>query len=276
MLRGHTLFLGVLLATGCLVEVRELRPPDAEPPGAGGGAGGASDGGGGAVSCPVDMVRVEDDDLGVDFCIDRTEVTLEAYGAFLAVAEASTPAQPSACVSNRAFTNRPDGTCPDFTSASELPVHCVDWCDAWAYCDYAGKRLCRGLDGESLAWSDAAILGEWHFACSAGLTQPYPYGDSADPMACHVDGEIGKEPVGSFFGCEGGFAGIFDMQGNVSEWIDACESDAPDARCRVRGGNTYGSATQWTCDRVQNDMQVDRLDADQRVVGIRCCADPRG
>ena len=56
--------------------------------------------------------------------------------------------------------------------------------------------------------------------------------------------------------------------------VDACESDAPTARCRVRGGGTYGSATQWACNRVEDQMGVDRLDPDNRTVGIRCCRDP--
>ncbi|MEZ4438246.1 MAG: hypothetical protein R3B72_04115 [Polyangiaceae bacterium] len=78
----------------------------------------------------------------------------------------------------------------------------------------------------------------------------------------------------SFPKWRGGYPGILDMQGNVHEWVDACESDAPTARCRVRGGGTYGSATQWACNRVEDQMGVDRLDPDNRTVGIRCCRDP--
>ena len=118
------------------------------------------------------------------------------------------------------------------------------------------------------------MLGEWHFACTGGLQTAFPYGETADDTACHIDDEITKEPVASFPGCEGGFPDLFDMQGNVHEWVDACESDLPTAKCRVRGGGTYGSANQWRCNRVESQMGIDRLDASSRTVGVRCCADP--
>lgn len=121
--------------------------------------------------------------------------------------------------------------------------------DARAYCEWAGKRLCKALDGSALGFDDDPVLGEWHFACSGGLMTTYPYGDEPDDSACHIDGDNSKEPVGSFPACEGGYPGLFDMQGNVHEWVDACESHAPTALCRVRGGGTYGAAVQRSCAR---------------------------
>lgn len=39
-----------------------------------------------------------------------------------------------------------------------------------------------------------------------------------------------------------GYAGLYDMSGNVEEWDDSCKaSTGPDDYCRLRGGDTYPS-----------------------------------
>lgn len=274
--------MGVSVATACLVEIKDLSGVGgAGGTGADGGrggattsAGGSSNAGGGTQGCPDGMLHIQDDTVGADFCIDETEVTLAEYVQFLVGIGTSTPEQPAACAGNTTFTHTPDGSCPTFTESSQLPVWCIDWCDARAYCDWAGKRLCKRLNGDPLGFDDDPVLGEWHFACTGGLQKAYPYGETPDDGACHIDDQIDKEPVASFPECEGGYPGLFDMQGNVHEWVDACESDLPTAKCRVRGGGTYGSASQWRCNRVESQMGKDRLDPDDRTTGVRCCADP--
>jgi formylglycine-generating enzyme len=278
---------GALLSAGatallgsCLVEIREPVPVG---PAAGGQSvstgtsnGGEATGGGasrgGASPCPDDMVHASDG-ANVSFCIDRTEVTRTAYVQFLAAVGGTVPVadQPSQCSGNTELTHKPDGSCPNFSSASELPVNCVDWCDAHAFCQWAGKRLCRKLSGSSMTFADEPIVGEWHFACTGGLKTTYPYGDEPDDTACNIPGTSDRAPVGSFEACEGGFPGIFDMQGNVAEWIDACESDAPDALCKTRGGHTFGTAAYWKCN---NNVGAEaRNDPNPREVGFRCCRD---
>lgn len=271
--------IGLAAVTACLVEIRDLSGTGGGGAGGATGGGGASTGGasstgGGVVGCPEGMRHIQDEGVGADFCIDETEVTQAQYVQFLVGIGTQMPTQPEACASNTSFTHTPDGTCPTFTESNQLPIWCVDWCDARAYCEWAGKRLCKRLNGEPLGFDDDPVLGEWHFACTGGLQTAFPYGETADDTACHIDDEITKEPVASFPGCEGGFPDLFDMQGNVHEWVDACESDLPTAKCRVRGGGTYGSANQWRCNRVESQMGIDRLDASSRTVGVRCCADP--
>lgn len=277
---------GMGSTSACLVEIKDLAGSGGSGGGGGGGAsgqggGGASMGpggsggtGGGTVGCPEGMLHIQDDTLGANFCIDETEVTQAQYVQFLVAIGTETPEQIPACASNTTFTHTPDGTCPSFTESNQLPIWCIDWCDARAYCEWAGKRLCKRLNGAPLGFDDDPVLGEWHFACSGGLEKAYPYGPDPDSSACHIDDQITKEPVASFPACEGGYPGLFDMQGNVAEWVDACESDEPTAKCRVRGGGTYGSATQWSCSRVENQTGKDRLDPDDRTTGVRCCADP--
>ena len=77
-------------------------------------------------------VRVE----GV--CVDSTEVTNAHYQAFLEQMP-SAAAGPDVCDWNDSFV--PQGW-PLATGTEDHPVGGVDWCDANAYCAWAGKRLC--------------------------------------------------------------------------------------------------------------------------------------
>jgi formylglycine-generating enzyme len=291
------LLVPALVLGACLTEIPPLNT-DPLPGGAGGtgaagaaggGAAGGAQGGGGAAGgaggpCPDDMVHASDAELDVSFCIDRTEVTQARYVAFLSAvgADPAQTEQPGECAFNQELTHTPDGSCPDFTTASDLPVWCVDWCDAYAFCAWAGKRLCGALGGGTLALDAPVTSDEWHFACSGGFMTTYPYGN--DPMvgACNIPNENTPEdpsdnntkaPVGSYPACEGGLAGLFDMQGNVSEWIDRCDPGTGngDEECSQRGGHTFGTAVYWRCNNL--DESGARNDPDAREVGFRCCRD---
>ncbi|MEJ7729297.1 MAG: SUMF1/EgtB/PvdO family nonheme iron enzyme [Polyangiaceae bacterium] len=187
------------------------------------------------------------------------------------------------CAFNTALTHTPDGSCPSFTEANELPVWCVDWCDAHAFCKWSSKRLCGKIGGGSLSPLDANVTQEeWYFACSRGYQRKYPYGATSEPGYCNIpeentatpDDDNDKAVVGSFAQCEGGFDGIFDMQGNVAEWTDWCEGagDGTGAEeCRLRGGHTFGTAEYWSCDNVAEAEPRNR--EDRREGGFRCCKD---
>jgi hypothetical protein len=77
-------------------------------------------------------------------CIDATEVTNAHYAAFLA----SSPAPgsgPGACTWNVRY--EPLFHWPPPPERAAFPVVDVDWCDAFAYCAWAGKRLCGDPGG---------------------------------------------------------------------------------------------------------------------------------
>jgi len=45
-------------------------------------------------------------------------------------------------------------------------------------------------------------------------------------------------PVASFPGCEGFYPGLFDLEGNVAEWVDSCDgSSGPNDHCTLAGGS---------------------------------------
>lgn len=233
--------------------------------------------------CPAGMIHASNAALGVSFCVDATEVTQADYLAFLlSVGDASGITQPAECAFNTAL-KQPTPGCPKFDAGNEKPIYCVDWCDARAYCDWAGKRLCGKIGGTAHTPLSAELTQEeWNFACTGGLVTKYPYGDAPMPGVCNIpkentpddpnDDEV-KTDVGSLMGCQGGFPGLFDMQGNIAEWVDWCDPAADGsgaAACYVRGGHTYGSAEYWTCANVaefhpRNETALE--------VGFRCCRD---
>lgn len=186
--------------------------------------------------------------LDAGYCIDSTEVTGDQYQKFLD-AKVDPSKQISLCAWNADFSaDTPNGA---------LPIVGMDWCDAYAYCAWAGKRLCGATGGGSIAYADFAnpTTGQWFRACTAQGAQPYPYGASYDPHACNgVDHEAGALlPVGSMPTCTGGYPGIFDIVGNAGEWIDSCEDGMGEGgpgedRCHTNGGTYFWNdpGIDWT------------------------------
>jgi hypothetical protein len=189
------------------------------------------------------------------FCIDSTEVTNGQYAAFLANAPAGFGAN-DVCAFKT--THVPTDNWPQFVQ--EYPVRNVDWCDAKAFCEWAGKRLC----GQSPV--NGKMVTEWHYACVGTATaHPIPTGANI----CNYGDAPGATVavVGSFTRCEGGFSGIFDMLGSVAEWVDGCTGTkgATDT-CYIAGGSfeSDGADCELTYPWARGETDVD--------YGIRCCA----
>jgi formylglycine-generating enzyme required for sulfatase activity len=206
-------------------------------------------------------------DIG-PFCIDSTEVTVGHYRAFL-LDSPSTSLQPPFCDWN-SYTPDPWPQAPN-----TLPVSGVTWCDAYAYCAWAGKRLCGAIDGGSVVFTDQTETDpngdQWYRACSHGA-HAYPYGDTYDPSACNgPERDAGPLPVASLSGCQGGYPGLFDMVGNVAEWEDSCGSTDAGRMdtCAIRGGSFLSpSGVEQQCGFLGNVEDREFMGD----VGIRCCA----
>jgi hypothetical protein len=201
------------------------------------------------------------------FCIDRTEVTQAQYAAFLATSPGATQQDGRCKDINGAFAPDP-ANCPEYKPQERAnhPMVCVDWCDAYAFCKWAGKRLCGTFQPAGAA--DAAPpLHEWILACTRGGDYPYPYGAEVEPTTCNSseNGRGGTVEVGSLPGCRGGYDGLVDMTGNVWEFEDSCGSVSP-WYCDVRGGDFTETARR--CDHRWGVPHTTR----ERRFGIRCCA----
>jgi len=275
--------------------------------GSGSGSGGACNGTcgtPGCAACPDTTVVVVEAAAGT-FAIDRYEVTNADYAAFLATNPSLGLGLHPECDWNDSFqpgavtqsalaaaadaglpSEDPTVKCQEWANTfggPELPVACVDWCDASAYCAWAGKRLCgrfQSAGGGQYLVTDGPgphadpATSEWFAACSGSGATDYPYGDPYEMLRCN-DKVSGTKKVGSFAKCEGGYPGIFDMSGNVGEWDNACtDYNDPDVlqNCLSRGGSWYEGMLELRCDTFRDLKRHTMGDG----VGFRCCSDSGG
>lgn len=170
------------------------------------------------------------------FCMDVTEVTVDAFG--------------------RCRTCRPPDTAKDCTwgqaHLTSHPVNCVDQDQAARYCESLGKRL--------------PSHEEWEYAARGGAQHlRYPWGqEGPSQRACwnRTDGTCaaGSYPPGAF--------GLKDMAGNVWEWT------AGSALGSTAGplANAWGGA--WTDDKPSRLQGTSRVTTTPRAslpfIGFRC------
>ncbi len=262
----------------------DLEPAEATQTSGGGsegGMGGTMNGPGGMGgsdipnTCPValfasSMVQVNTADPR--FCIDSTEVSNEQYLAWLNTSPAVNT-QPTVCQWNMTF--EPGGGWPPSPQVVSKPVVFVDWCDARAFCEADGKHLCGTPEGGELVAGgiNTAALDAWYSACSNEGTRAYPYGADYLGSSCNGTdfGVSGSIDVATAPTCEGGAPGLYDMSGNVWEWIDSCDSALGSTDiCRNRGGHYQSTQNFLSCDAVS---EIQR-DFSSQSVGFRCCAEP--
>jgi formylglycine-generating enzyme required for sulfatase activity len=132
------------------------------------------------------------------FCIGKYELTQAQYQAIM-------------------------GTNPAYFKGDNRPVEQVSWFDAVAFCEKLSQKTGKKYRLPSEA--------EWEYACRAGTTTPFYFGESITPDLVNYDGnytyasapkgqyrqqttDVGTFPPNAF--------GLYDMHGNVWEW---CQDD---------------------------------------------------
>jgi formylglycine-generating enzyme required for sulfatase activity len=130
------------------------------------------------------------------FYIDKHEVTQADYDRFVRATKRGKPFVP-------VFDD-------DISKIlkPELAAMGMSWSDAAAYCQWAGKRL--------------PTEAEWEKAAKGEGNRKYPWGDTLTPMQANLDGEEDGykylAPPGKFEAGRSPY-GLYDMAGNVAEWV---------------------------------------------------------
>ena len=177
------------------------------------------------------------------FALGRFEVTRAEYEAFV-----SATGRPDG---DRCWTDDGRGNWewrerngaswrdPKFRQSDGHPVVCVSWEDAQSYVAWLRRET-----GERYRLASEA---EWEYSARAGTSTSWYWGDSWSDQCVHAngmdlslrrqyrrfsdydisqwdvascdDGMVHTAPVGSY---EANAFGLFDMLGNVSEWVEDC------------------------------------------------------
>lgn len=212
------------------------------------------------------------------FSIDRSEVTVAQFRRFVDATGTVTAAERAGGGSTyengweqrRGWTWRaPFGT-P--AAAAEPAVH-VTYDEAAAFCRWSGKRLPRDAEWGEAAYTERRVNPPAGFV--TGKTYAYPTGDQ--PLGANCLGDCGEvKAVDAAVTSRGrghaltgttrpGVNGLFDMGGNVWEWVDS--GGAADKR--TRGGSWwYGAASMRDGHR-----QSKPRDTAVVYIGFRCARD---
>ena len=197
------------------------------------------------------------------YYIDQTEVTVAAYRKCVQAKKCKAP-------------KKNDHSNYDKRGRDNHPVNYVNWHNAKAYCAFVSKRL--------------PTEAEWENAARAQDGDVYPWGDSSpnDKRARFGKGwDGGTVPVRSY---AAGAHGLYDMAGNLWEWVEDCYEDkaykrsdntdklitspvngqdvCPSGRRVLRGG----SFDDWARDLRASFRNWDDPGFRYGIIGFRCVA----
>jgi formylglycine-generating enzyme required for sulfatase activity len=252
---------------------------------------------------PVHLVTV------APYALDRFEVTVGRFRNFVeswdyaplptgaggdavvagagwqAAWNAALPAWKAALVKDLECLTLPNGPQPSYAtwtntvgSSENLPINCVTWYEAFAFCAWDGGRLPTEAEWEFAAANGAAQdLYPWGQQLPSGNLAVYSCGD--DPMPC-ANPPASYEPVGSHPDGANTW-GHLDLAGNVYEWtLDSWApypathvtnyADVADGIRVARGGSVADDAVALRS-AYRSNAPADDLNP---LVGVRCARSP--
>ena len=168
------------------------------------------------------------------------------------------------------------GNNPSHFSGDDRPVEKVSWLDAVEFCNRLSwreeLRPAYRISGDDVSWNESAdgyrlpTEAEWEYACRAGTTTPFSFGQNITPNQVNYDGnhpyrsglraryrqrtvEAGSLPANDW--------GLHEMHGNVYEWCWDSYGSYPSNSVTdptgpqsgsfrvLRGGSWFSNA--WRC-----------------------------
>jgi len=153
------------------------------------------------------------------------------------------------------------GNNPSLTKGARLPVTGVSWDDC--------QGFIRMLNAKTKGGYRLPTEAEWEYSCRAGTTTAYSVGDIITKSdANYGDGEAGTTKLGGSY--KPNSFGLYDMHGNVWEWVEDRFGDYPAGAVtdptgpakgehRVfRGGSFFGDGSQAFSSNRRNCPPTDR------------------
>jgi uncharacterized protein (TIGR02996 family) len=153
---------------------------------------------------------------------------------------------------------------PSWFAGADRPVECVSWQECQDFCLALSALEGLGSPSPYRLLTEA----EWEYACRAGTTSPYFFGEALTPRLARYHGRYSHpggprdkpgqqtSPVGAF---PGNSWGVADMHGNVFEWCADWYApypahDVEDPLVKVpapvrilRGGSWHSPARRCRC-----------------------------
>jgi formylglycine-generating enzyme required for sulfatase activity len=230
------------------------------------------------------------------FFIDRTEVTVSAYGDCVTAG-----ACPTLVEGDNYSTNHSSICTYGKAGFEQHPVNCITHDEAEKYCAFVGKRLPteyefelaeRGPNGKAFPWgtepATATLVNACDAACARdGMTKLGETFTSLyvnDPNA--DDGWAFTAPVGTYpLGASP--YGALDLSGNVEEWVSDAWWDLPPAgttgvlgpmaKPTTTGGDFVVRGGSWDLNGMESFCGTRRTSAGERTraawLGFRCARD---
>ncbi len=211
-----------------------------------------------ASDCPPGMkalsrgtLRIDSQDVHVaSFCLDRTEVTVDAYARCAQIGVCA--ADGLDCGNAATYGKKGKGA---------HPVNCVTWYEADAFCRAHGKRLPTEAEWEWAARGQRrALVFPWgddepaDRACWDGEGNAAGKGERKEP--CRVGSSLrGNSPDG-----------LQDLAGNVREW-----TSTPFERFRILRGGSWGDSMSSFLTAAFRGWNAP--DERMELLGFRCAAD---
>jgi formylglycine-generating enzyme len=226
-----------------------------------------------AQPCPDGMVLVEGDycPAVVQSCLETVDGDEDRCAKYSTRTRCIATTEPRrVCVDRYEYPNTP----------GVKPAAMVSWNEAKATCEAQNKRLCTNR--------------EWTLACEGSDHLPYPYGFKRDASACNIDRpyrDVDFEALydpersaqefdrldqrvasGSLERCTSPY-GVFDMTGNVDEWVvnePSFLAEHPSAHASGLKGGYWGPVR----DRCRATTIAHSEGFRFYQIGFRCCSDP--